>query len=74
MSDLSPLPESVNVKEGSVTVQADSPDGYEFAGWQIGSGSVITSNPYTFTVTGDTTLYCRYAKKSRLPAGYTEQS
>lgn len=72
VSDLSPLPESVNVKEGSVTVQATSPDGYEFAGWQIGSGSVITSNPYTFAVTGDTTLYCRYAKKSRLPEGYTE--
>lgn len=68
----SPAPQAAVVKEGSVTVQATSPDGYEFAGWQIGSGSVITSNPYTFTVTGDTTLYCRYAKKSRLPAGYTE--
>jgi hypothetical protein len=68
----SPAPQRAVVKEGSVTVQATSPDGYEFAGWQIGSGSVITSNPYTFTVTGDTTLYCRYAKKSRLPAGYTE--
>lgn len=71
-SPSSPAPNPVSVKEGSVTVEATSPDGYEFAGWQIGSGSVVTSNPYTFTITGDTTLYCRYAKKSRLPAGYTE--
>lgn len=68
----SPAPQPVRVKEGSVTVQAASPVGYEFAGWQIGSGSVVTDNPYTFTVTGDTTLYCQYAAVSRLPAGYTE--
>lgn len=68
----SPPPQTVSVKEGTVTVEATSPDGYEFAGWQIGSGSIVTSNPYTFTITEDSTLYCRFAKASRLPAGYTE--
>lgn len=61
-----------DIKEGNVKVHVTDCDGYEFAGWQIGSGDVVTDNPYTFNLTSDITMYVKFKKASRLPEGYTE--
>lgn len=43
--------------EGSqITISATANDGYHFVNWIDDNGNTFTNNPYTFTVTGNTTL------------------
>ncbi len=41
----------------TVTLTAEAVDGYEFVNWTVAGVEVSTSNPYTFTVSNDITVY-----------------
>ncbi|MBO5361935.1 MAG: starch-binding protein [Paludibacteraceae bacterium] len=48
-------------EEGTeVTLTATPADGYEFVNWTSGETEVSTANPFTFTVTSDTTLVANF--------------
>ena len=48
-------------KEGTeVTLTATPAEGYEFVNWTSGETEVSTANPFTFTVTSDTTLVANF--------------
>lgn len=55
----------------TATVTATPASGYTFAGWKSGGTVVSTSNPYSFTVTGDTALLATFAADST-PTTYTQ--
>lgn len=49
--------------EGSeVTLTATPTTGYVIDGWYINNSLVSSSNPYTFTLTGNTTVVCKFAE------------
>ncbi|MFB9110058.1 pectinesterase family protein [Flavobacterium gyeonganense] len=56
-------PGGANFVDGTaVTVTANKNFGYNFVRWTDGNGNpVSTSNPYTFTITSNTTLIAEYA-------------
>lgn len=59
ISSVSANPTTVNSGDTS-TFTADLVSGYSFLGWYDANGNqVSTSNPYTATITEDTTLYAR---------------
>lgn len=43
-----------------VTLTATAAEGYEFVNWTSGETEVSTANPFTFTVTSDTTLVANF--------------
>lgn len=58
----------------TVTVKANTEEGYNFTGWQNESGETISTLPeYSFVINSDVTLLAVYEQVlSRLPAGYKE--
>lgn len=58
----------------TVTVKAETAEGYSSAGWRENGETVSEEPEYTFTVTADRELAAVFAAKpaSRLPEGYTE--
>jgi hypothetical protein len=49
--------------EGSeVTLTATNNTGYAFDGWYVNNSLVSSSNPYTFTLTGNTTIVCKFVE------------
>lgn len=49
--------------EGSeITLTATPNTGYAIDGWYINNSLVSSSNPYTFTLTGNTTVVCKFAE------------
>ena len=45
----------------TATLTATAAEGYEFVNWTSGETEVSTANPFTFTVTSDTTLVANFA-------------
>lgn len=61
------------VSEGmTVTVKAESADGYRFKEWQESDEIVSVEETYTFQVSKNVSLTAIFQKESRLPEGYTE--
>ena len=49
------------IENAEVTLTATAAEGYEFVNWTSGETEVSTANPFTFTVTSDTTLVANFA-------------
>lgn len=56
MGSVSPAGANTVNEGSSFTATATALDGYHFVAWMNGTTQVSTTNPYTFTVTGDITL------------------
>jgi hypothetical protein len=56
-------PSGTNFAEGTaITLTANKNFGYSFVGWTDGNGNLVsTANPYTFTITSNSTLVAEYA-------------
>jgi hypothetical protein len=61
MGTVSPAGQSVVEENSSFTATATALDGYHFVNWIDDNGNTFTYNPYTFIVTGNTTLTAVFA-------------
>ncbi len=62
MGSVSPAGENIVDSASSLTVTATAAKGYHFSGWAIDPGytSLVTDNPFTFTVTSDVTVTAHF--------------
>lgn len=58
---VSPMGSTIVAEGASFTATATADTGYHFVAWMNGSTQVSTANPYTFTVTANTTLTATFA-------------
>ena len=61
MGTVSPAGQSTVEENSSFTATATAADGYHFENWVDDNGNTFSYNPYTFTVTGNTTLTAVFA-------------
>ena len=68
MGSVSPAGEILVDSAATLTVTATAHDGYRFTGWSIDPGytTIITDNPYTFTVTSDVTVTAHFEADSNV--------
>lgn len=68
---VSPMGSTIVAEGASFTATATANSGYHFVAWMNGSTQVSTANPYTFTVTANTSLTATFAADAPVENYYT---
>jgi uncharacterized repeat protein (TIGR02543 family) len=71
MGSVSPAGTQTVAANASFTATATANSGYHFVAWMRGATQVSTANPYTFTVTANTTLTATFAADEPVVTYYT---